>query len=140
MATINGQQYDYDRVKTLRADKTLLYGHEVLQRDVFFNHPLHYVLDIEAEAKSRQDKVVHSILEFVFSKDNNGEAPLHFEAQKHLMAFISDILGRDETQETYFAKFISQKDTDFNLNMCRKIQFDGLPRTQGAELQAFRCL
>jgi hypothetical protein len=116
----------------------LLYGHEVLQRDIFFNHPLHYLFDIEEAEKSPKDKYVHYILEFVFSKDNGGEAPLHYEAQKHLMGMTVDIVNRPDTQPAFFSNFISQKDTDYNLNICRKISFDGLPRTQGSELQGFQ--
>jgi len=138
VSTLNGQTVDYDRLKTLREGRTLLHGHEILQRDIFFNHPLHYLFDIEHEEKSPKDKYVHAILDFVFSKDNNSEAPLHYEAQKHLMAMLVDVVGRPETQEAYFANFISQKNTDYNLNICRKVTFGGLPRTQGEELQAFQ--
>lgn len=97
VSTINGQTVDYDRLKTLRQGSTLLHGHEILQRDIFFNHPLNYLFDIEHDEKSPKDKSIHSILSFIFSKDNNSETPLHYEAQKHLMGLIVDIVDRPET-------------------------------------------
>lgn len=54
------------------------------------------------------------------------------------MGMTVDIVNRPDTQPAFFSNFIAQNDTDYNLNICRKISFDGLPRTQGAELQGFQ--
>lgn len=53
------------------------------------------------------------------------------------MGLVVDIVERPEKQEAYYANFISQKNTDYNINLCRKISYDGMPRSQGRELQAF---
>lgn len=44
-----GQRIDYDRVKTLSEDQFYIKGHEVIQRDIFLNHPLHYLFELERE-------------------------------------------------------------------------------------------
>lgn len=59
---LNGQIYDYDRIKTLQLDQMYIKGHEIIQRDIFLNHPIHYLLDIEREIDVNIDANLDLIL------------------------------------------------------------------------------
>jgi len=90
-----GQTIDYDRINSLQRDGCYIKGHEILQRDIFFNHPLHYLISIE-NGDNPKDNFVTSIIEFIFSPHNNCDDWVRQEAQKHLNALMVHIIERGE--------------------------------------------
>lgn len=76
---MEGQKYDYDRVKTLACDQFYIKGHEIIQRDIFLNHPLHYLFDLEKETEPK-DYFVDLMIKFTFSDHNNCHMTNHMEA------------------------------------------------------------
>lgn len=92
----NQQIMDYDRIRSLQTNQFYIKGNQVLQRDIYLKHPLHYIFEIEEEDKEvRKDEYLDYILRFVFSEDNNCDNCYHYEAQEHLMSMTGDILGRE---------------------------------------------
>jgi len=68
-----------------------------LQRDIYLNHPLHYIFELEVEDKEiNNDEYVALILAFVFSEFNNCNNAYHLEAQEHLMSMVGDLLERNQ--------------------------------------------
>ena len=53
---------------------------------------------------------------------------------------IVDIVGRPDTQSAFFTNFIAQTGSDLNINMCRKVSYDSVPKSQDSELQGFQYL
>lgn len=49
---MEGQTFDYDRIKTLSEDQFYIKGHEIIQRDIFLNHPIHYLFELEKEPEA----------------------------------------------------------------------------------------
>lgn len=76
---IDGQKFDYDRVKVLAENQFYIKGHEIIQRDIFLNHPLHYLFDLEKETEPK-DQYIDAIMKFTFSEHNNCNMSNHMEA------------------------------------------------------------
>ena len=91
---MEGQKIDYDRVRTLSENQFYIKGHEVIQRDIFLNHPLHYLFDLEKQL-GPMDYEIDLIFKFTFSEHNNCNQTYHMEAQEHLMSMLGDVLARD---------------------------------------------
>jgi hypothetical protein len=102
----NQQTLDYDRVRSLQSDQFYIKGHEILQRDIYLNHPLHYSFEMEVEDKEvNNDEYVGLILKFVFSEYNNCNNAYHLEAQEHLMSMIGDLMERNY-MKVYYDNFL----------------------------------
>lgn len=97
LVVMDGQRLDYDRIRSLQIDEFYIKGHEIIQRDIFLNHPLHYLLDLEAESEPK-DFQVDCILKFAFSEHNNSHETHHMEAQEHLMSMLGDMISRENGQ------------------------------------------
>lgn len=67
---MEGQNFDYDRIKTLSENEFYIKGHEVIQRDIFLNHPIHYLFELEKETEAK-DHHIDLIMKFTFSEHNN---------------------------------------------------------------------
>lgn len=126
-------------------DAFYIKGHEIIQRDIFLNHPLHYLFDLEKESDPK-DFHVEEILKFTFSPHNNSNEAHHMEAQEHLMSMLGDMIARDAGNKAYLDNFLAQKSivdpTSYksqalSLNICQPIPVGCLPRTQGVPLQGF---
>lgn len=78
-------------------DAFYIKGHEIIQRDIYLNHPLHYLFELEKESGPR-DTQVDQIMKFTFSEANNSHMTHHMEAQEHLMSMLGDVLERPNGQ------------------------------------------
>lgn len=125
----DGQELDYDRIRSFQTDSFYNKGHEVIQRDIYSNHPLHYLFELEKETEP-MDFYIDTILKFTFSEHNNSDQCHHMEAQEHLMSMLGDMIERPLGQKTYFDNFLAQKtiadptsnkSQTLSLNICQNI-------------------
>ena len=79
LVVAEGQQLDYDIIRSLQLDAFYIKGHEIIQRDIFLNHPLHYLFELEKECGPK-DVQVDQIMRFTFSEANNSHMTHHMEA------------------------------------------------------------
>lgn len=70
LVVLDGQRLDYDRIRSLQSDAFYNKGHEIIQRDIFLNHPLHYLFELEKD-DGPKDQFIDAIMKFTFSEHNN---------------------------------------------------------------------